>query len=221
MGHFETPKQFFRSLDADVAGALIAAAVDEFAISVSLFQQVSATHLRLRLSALGLALQEPVASGRQMLLKVMENAPDAFVVTDLDDRISTVNYAFLDLVQLASEEMVRNETLEKWLDRTGVDLNLLISKLGQGGAARLFATTMRGEYGSTADVQISAVAVNSGEQPCLAACRTLGWAGAVASRGARLGAGDAVCRSTVPKISSPSFPQLPVNFQIAWCPTSR
>ena len=162
MGHFETPKQFFRSLDADVAGALIAAAVDEFALSVSLFQQVSATHLRLRLSALGLALQEPVASGRQMLLKVMESAPDAFVVTDLDDRISTVNYAFLDLVQLASEEMVRNETLEKWLDRTGVDLNLLISKLGQGGAARLFATTMRGEYGSTADVQISAVAVNSG-----------------------------------------------------------
>ena len=162
MGHFETPEQFFRSLDADVAGALIADDDDEFAISVSLIRQESATHFTLRLSVLGLALQEPVASGKQMLLKVMESAPDAFVVTDLDDHILTVNHAFLDLVQLASEEMVRNESLEKWLGRTGVNLNVLISKLRQGGAVRLFETTMRGEYGSTADVEISAVAVNSG-----------------------------------------------------------
>ena len=92
MGHFETPEQFFRSLNADVAGALIAAA--EFANSVSLFQQESATHFMPRLSVLGLALQEPVASGKQMLLKVMESAPDAFVVTDLDGRIWTSTTLF-------------------------------------------------------------------------------------------------------------------------------
>ena len=64
MGHFETPEQFFRSLDADVAGALIADDDDEFAISVSLIRQESATHFTLRRSVLGLALQEPVASGK-------------------------------------------------------------------------------------------------------------------------------------------------------------
>jgi transcriptional regulator PpsR len=32
---------------------------------------------------------------------------------------------------------------------------------------RLFATQMRGEYGSTSEVEISAVAVNSGPQRCL------------------------------------------------------
>ncbi len=102
-----------------------------------------------------------------MLLQVIASAPDAFVVTDLDGRILTVNHGFLDLVQLANEEMVRNESLEKWLGRSGVDLNVLISNLRQSGAVRLFATTMRGKYGSTAEVEISAVAVPSGEQPCL------------------------------------------------------
>jgi transcriptional regulator PpsR len=71
------------------------------------------------------------------------------------------------MAQLASEELVRGESLEKWLGRTGVDLNVLISNLRQRGAVRLFATTMRGEYGSAADVEISAVAVTTGETPCL------------------------------------------------------
>jgi transcriptional regulator PpsR len=102
-----------------------------------------------------------------MLLNVMESAPDAFVVTDLDGRVLAVNRAFLEMAQLASEEQVRGESLEKWLGRTGVDLNVLISNLRQRGAVRLFATSMRGEYGSTADVEISAVAVTGGEQPCL------------------------------------------------------
>ncbi|MEO7937685.1 MAG: transcriptional regulator PpsR, partial [Burkholderiaceae bacterium] len=95
------------------------------------------------------------------------SAPDAFVVTDFDGRILDVNHAFLDLVQLPSEEMVRNESIEKWLGRSGVDLNVLISHLRQSGAVRLFATTMRGEYGSTAEVEISAVAVSDAEPPSL------------------------------------------------------
>ena len=152
---------------ADTMHARLSGGGPEFAISISLFRQESATHFMLRLSVLGSVAPEPLASGKQMLLRVMESAPDAFVVTDLAGRILTVNHAFLDLVQLASEEMVRSESLEKWLGRSGVDLNVLVSNLRQSGAVRLFATTMRGEYGATTDVEISAVAVNTGEQPCL------------------------------------------------------
>jgi transcriptional regulator PpsR len=32
---------------------------------------------------------------------------------------------------------------------------------------RLFTTTLRGEYGSTAEVELSAVSVANGEQPCI------------------------------------------------------
>jgi transcriptional regulator PpsR len=44
---------------------------------------------------------------------------------------------------------------------------VLIGNLRQHGSVRLFATTLRGEYGTASDVEISAVSVTNGEQPCL------------------------------------------------------
>jgi transcriptional regulator PpsR len=139
----------------------------EVTVSVSLFRQEGSTHFMVRVWAQTPGTQEALSSGKQMLLRVMESAPDAFVVTDPTGRVLSANHAFLDLVQLPSEEMVRNASLEKWLGRTGVDMNVLISNLRQSGAVRLFATTLRGEHGSTAQVEISAVSVTGGELPCL------------------------------------------------------
>jgi transcriptional regulator PpsR len=101
------------------------------------------------------------------MLQLIESAPDAFVVTDLDGLILTANHAFMDLAQLATETQVRGQSLERWLGRTGVDLNVLITNLRQRGAVRLFATVMRGEFGASTEVEISGVAVTEGEQPCL------------------------------------------------------
>jgi transcriptional regulator PpsR len=140
---------------------------DEFVLSASLFRQENAPHFLIRLTPAGQAEQGSYGNARQMLLSVMESAPDAFVVTDLDGLILTVNRAFLEMAQLASEELARGQSLEKWLGRAGVDLRVLISNLRQHNAVRLFATSMRGEYGSTTDVEISAVAVTAGDQPCL------------------------------------------------------
>jgi transcriptional regulator PpsR len=88
------------------------------------------------------------------------------VVTGLDGRILYANRAFLDLVQLATEEQARNEPLERWLVRSGVDFNLLTAQLREHGALRLFATQVRGEFGSNSDVEICAVSVIDGEEPC-------------------------------------------------------
>jgi len=154
-GRAETLRVRLTGSDADVT------------VTVSLFRQEGATHFMVRLWTQGAGAAEPVSAGKRMLLDVMQNAPDAFVVTDPGGRVLSVNHAFLDLVQLPSEEMVRNASLEKWLGRTGVDMNVLISNLRQSGAVRLFATTLRGEHGATAQVEISAVAVSGGEFPCL------------------------------------------------------
>jgi transcriptional regulator PpsR len=140
---------------------------ESFTLSGSLFRQENSSHFLLRFTPSNQAKPDIEKSGRQLLLHAVESAPDAFVVTDLDGRVLAVNQAFLELAQLANEELARGESLEKWLGRTGVDLSVLISNLRQRGAVRLFATRMRGEYGSTADVEISAVAVTTGEQPCL------------------------------------------------------
>ena len=139
----------------------------EFRVAASLFRQEKAAHLLVRVSSIDADQKTPQSSGQNALLKLIESAPDAFVVTDLNGLILTANRAFIDLAQLATEAQVRAQSLEKWLGRTGVDLNVLITNLRQRGAVRLFATVMRGEYGASTEVEISGVAVTEGEQPCL------------------------------------------------------
>lgn len=139
----------------------------EMRVSASLFRQEKTAHLLVRVSPLDTARGTSESSGQSALLKLIESAPDAFVVTDLDGLIMTANHAFIDLAQLATETQVRGQSLERWLGRTGVDLNVLITNLRQRGAVRLFATVMRGEYGASTEVEISGVAVTEGEQPCL------------------------------------------------------
>jgi PAS domain S-box-containing protein len=140
----------------------------EVTVSVSLFRQEQSSHFLLRLVPKNqLAETSVLAATKQMLTEVMESAPDAFVVTDLSGNVLTANRAFLQLAQVSNEALVRGESLERWLGRAGVDLSVLISNLRQRDVVRLFATRMRGDYGSMTDVEISAVAVTTGEQRCL------------------------------------------------------
>jgi len=44
---------------------------------------------------------------------------------------------------------------------------VLATNLRQHGTVRLFATQLRGEYGSTAEVEVSGVAVQTGTQRCM------------------------------------------------------
>jgi len=137
-------------------------------VSVSLFRQEQSSHFLLCLVPKAIEHESRGASNaKQMLVDVMESAPDAFVVTDLAGYVLTANRAFLQLAQVSNEDLVRGESLERWLGRAGVDLSVLISNLRQRDVVRLFATRMRGDYGSTTDVEISAVAVTTGEKRCL------------------------------------------------------
>jgi transcriptional regulator PpsR len=140
---------------------------DDLRVSASLFRQEKTAHLLVRVAPLAHASEVADHGSQSALLKLIEAAPDAFVVTDLEGLILTANHAFIDLAQLATEAQVRGQSLERWLGRTGVDLNVLITNLRQRGAVRLFATVMRGEYGASTEVEISGVAVAEGEQPCL------------------------------------------------------
>jgi len=140
----------------------------EVVVAVSTYRQDSVSHFLVRLSpALPDTLGEPAPSTSSMLLKLVQSVPDCLVVTDLEGRIISANTAFVELAQLTTEEQVRGETLDRWLGRTGVDLSVLISNLRQRGAVRLFATTLRGEYGAMTDVEISATMVPHGDRPFL------------------------------------------------------
>ena len=143
------------------------AKTEDITATISLFRQENSTHLLVRLSTLAMSAPRADSTTQGQLLSALENAPDAFVVTDLSGHVLAANRAFLELAQLASADQARGESLEKWLGRSGVDLNVLIANLRQRGAVRLFATRIKGNYGSMADVEISGVSVSGDEQPCL------------------------------------------------------
>jgi transcriptional regulator PpsR len=159
----------------------------EFLVSASLFRQDKSAHFLVRLApAHTQGALDAASSSRSRMLDVVEALPDGFVVTDPEGKVLTANRAFLDMVQLATEEQARGEGLGQWLGRPGVDLNILLSNLKQHSSVRLFATTLRGEYGSTVEVEVSAVAVPHGEQPCLGfAVRGVGRRFAPPARGPR------------------------------------
>lgn len=135
-------------------------------ITATQFRQDNRLFFLVRLSRPA-ATELNMPAGWQQLMQVMESTPDALVVTDTDGRVLSVNRAFLDLGQLGNAEQARGEMLDKWLGRTGVDFRVLLSNLRQHGSVRLFATQLRGEFGSTAEVEISAVSVQGGPHPCL------------------------------------------------------
>ncbi len=166
--------------------ARLSGAQREFLVSASLFRQDNASHFLVRLSPVHADATAVLPRAKSRLLEVVEGLPDGVVVTGTDGRILTANRAFLDLAQLATEEQARNQSLERWLGRPGVDLGVLVANLRQHGSVRLFSTTLRGEYGSSSEVEISAVSVSESPEPCFGfTMRNVGRRLAVESRTAR------------------------------------
>lgn len=135
----------------------------EVTVSASAFRQDGITHFLVRLEA----PQTDVASGaRARLLEVVEKLPDGFIVTDTECRILSANAAFLDLVQATSEQQLIGRPLDQWVGRHAMELSVLVNNLREHGSVRHFFTLVRGEFDSSEDVEVSAVAAMGGAQPC-------------------------------------------------------
>ena len=116
------------------------------------------------LTAEGPAAAAPVSSAR--LAEFVESTPDAFVLISADGRIITANPAFLELAQLPNEAQVRGEELSRFLGRQSIELDVLLAQVRGRGPVRMFRTLLRGDQGSEADVEVSAVSVIDGGQTC-------------------------------------------------------
>ena len=128
-------------------------------VSATLLHQEQANLLLVRLSRADSPGMPHAGGEGGLLAQLAQGSPDGLVVTDLDGLVLAANTEFVNLCQMAGEEQMRGQSLERWLGRTGVDLGVLISNLRQRGTVKLFATTLRGEFGATTDIEISAVSV--------------------------------------------------------------
>ncbi|MEA1830694.1 transcriptional regulator PpsR [Methylobacterium durans] len=165
-----------RSLESLFAGLRITGQADEIVVrlpngrgstrvAASLFRQENAASALLRLSVPSEAAATAHRGGTSVF-DVIEGLPEGFVVTDTSHRILTANNAFLDLAQLATEEQVRGEPLDRWLGREETEAAALFATLAEHGSVRNFGTGVRGQLGSVEDVEVAAVSVPGGEQPC-------------------------------------------------------
>lgn len=173
----------FDSLDAGKVASLIASARvsgkaedirvrltgarGECEVTASLFrhEKSAAFFVRLALPLSTATARDP--KGRASILAAMEELPDAFVLTDAQGLVVFANAAFQELAQVASEEQAKGESLDRWLGRPGVDLQVLLTNLKQHGSVRLFSTTVRSENGVSIEVEICAAAIPSADPPAL------------------------------------------------------
>ncbi|RYZ11833.1 MAG: transcriptional regulator PpsR [Comamonadaceae bacterium] len=153
---------------ADPVSAHMADGGGEVTVSGSVFRQENGVLLVMQLARARAAAVVPQGpNANNVLLKLIQSAPDCVVVTDVNGQIISANDAFIELVQLASTEQVRGESLGRWVGRTGVELSVLISTLRQRSSLRLFPTSLRCEHGLVTDVEISAALVREGDDSFL------------------------------------------------------
>lgn len=145
-------------------GARLAKGDRECSVAASLFRQENASLFLVRLSSKALLPESSVVKATSALLKFFDAAPDGLVITQYDGRIVRVNPAFVEMAQLGSVEQSRGEMLDRWLGRAGVDFGVALANLRQNGSIKLFSTTLRGEHGAAADVEVSAVSLADGDE---------------------------------------------------------
>lgn len=138
-----------------------------FRISASQFHEGRSAFYMVRLLPMEAGGQNSAQQRRNsQVVELVASLPDGFVVTDMKGRLRLANRAFLELVQLASEEQALNETLDRWFTGPGIDFAVLISQLQQHQTLRMIPTTLRGEYGAATEVEICGVAVPDAVEPC-------------------------------------------------------
>ena len=118
--------------------------------------------VRLRDTASARVEASPTEQTRR-LTALVEAAPDGLVVTDADGRVVAANTEFLDLAQLTGVDVAIGQSLAEWLGQGGIDYQIIVASLRERGSIRLYATRLRGEFGSITDVEVSAVMIKAGE----------------------------------------------------------
>jgi transcriptional regulator PpsR len=135
-------------------------------VSASLFRQSGTPLVLLRVWRTGSASTSSATRSSRMI-SVLEALPDGLVVTGEDRRILSANSAFCEIVQQASEKQLLGESLERWVGRPGVDLNIILANLREHGSVRNFSTILRSDFGPSQEALVTAVSALDGKVPCL------------------------------------------------------
>jgi transcriptional regulator PpsR len=158
---------------------------EPYLVSASTFRQDADTLLLVRFLPAADGAERSTTE-RSQLARLIHDSPDAVVITDMDGAVRYANRAFIDLVQLQSEEQARGEDIGNWVGRPGADFDVFRTMLRKHGAVRLAITAIRGSHGLSSEVEVSASWLPEGEPAAVAfVLRDVGRRLANAPQGAR------------------------------------
>jgi transcriptional regulator PpsR len=154
-------------LQIDDVHVRVAGVDAEFVVTTTMFRQASAALCLMRFTPAHVTAALPTASPSTNRLNFIDKSPDGYVVVDPGGRVLSANPAFLQMIQVMTEDQARGELLERWVGRSGVDVSVLLANLRQHGTVTMFSTLVRGEFGANANVEVSAVALQEGHEPAI------------------------------------------------------
>ena len=131
----------------------------EVYLSAAPFRNENQSLILITLKRTGELIDRHDSNAQSLVIQALENAPDGFIVTNSAGKILTANQAFLRLIMSDKLEQILNEPLDRWLERSSVDLRVMLSNLHEKGSIKLFATSIRDSFGTLHPVEISAVSV--------------------------------------------------------------
>jgi transcriptional regulator PpsR len=130
-------------------------------------EETGETFLVLRLGGSDHSAEPPDARSASSLERLVEAMPDAFVATDAQGTIQATNSAFLALTQIAHADQAVGKSLDRWVGRSPVDVDVLLKNLRDHGTVRRFNSVIRGEFGAVEDIEIAAVSAIASTTPTI------------------------------------------------------
>jgi len=133
---------------------------------LTLFRAAESVMLLCRLRASGRPAEHETAI-EQILVGMVGRMTEAVVVTDIDGRILWSNDAFLSMAEIALPEHIAGEPLARFFSRPGVDMDVILANARTHGRLRAFVSVLRGAFGSTTQVEISAANLPNETPPAI------------------------------------------------------
>ena len=103
---------------------------------------------------------------QSIVLDAIDAAPEGFVVTDLALHVNYANKAFMQMAALNSTDELQGKSIAHWLELSQADVERLQAQIARREAVSVWNSTLRSSAFRTCAVEVSAVAVPDGEDPC-------------------------------------------------------
>ncbi len=152
-----------RSTTAVVTGNISTQSGKNLELAVTCLRQGNETRLLIRLSN-----SSPDTKDSTPGAESFEKSPDGILITDGSGTVMAANSSFLEMASILDEQQATGRRADRWLGRSIVDLDVILSNVRTDRSVQLFSSVLRTEQGASLDIELSAVEANrSGKRAIL------------------------------------------------------